>query len=59
MVKQETLNKMKVMRLSGMAEAYVENIHYHADRHLDKELIQRLATGIYLENKQNIILMGA
>lgn len=108
MVKQETLNKMKAMRLSGMAEAYeqqmnnqdyqamsfeerltllidheyakrqnnklnrlinqatfsnpeayIENIHYHADRHLDRDLIQRLATGTYLENKQNIILMGA
>ncbi|MDT2767444.1 ATP-binding protein [Globicatella sulfidifaciens] len=105
---KKTLNKMKAMRLSGMAEAYeqqmnnqeyqamsfeerqtllidhkytkrqnnklnrqikqttfsnpeayVENIRYHADRHLDRDLIQRLAIGTYLENKQNIILIGA
>lgn len=107
-MKSETLNKMKMMRLSGMAEAYeqqlhgqdyqsmgfeerltllidheyakrqnsklnrtiqqatlsnpeayIEDIHYHPDRHLDKELIQRLAVGSYLDSGENIILMGA
>lgn len=105
---EETLNKLKSMRLSGMAEAYqnqsedksiqelsfeerfnilidyeyarrqsnklkrlirqasfsnpeasIEDIEYYPDRHLDKELITRLATGQYIEDTQNIIFMGA
>lgn len=105
---EETLNKLKGMRLTGMAEAYeiqsedkainnlsfeerfnllidseharrqsnklkrlmkqaafsnpeasVEDIEYYPDRHLDKELLTRLATGQYIEDSQNIIFMGA
>lgn len=108
MTNQETLKKMKAMNLSGMAEAYadqlnnqdyqtmtfderltllidheyakrknnrlkrlmrqasfsnpeayIEDIFYYPDRHLDKDLIQRLATGTYIEKGQNMILMGA
>lgn len=40
-------------------EAAIEDIEYHPDRHLDKELILELATGTYIQNKRNIILMGA
>jgi len=39
--------------------ACVENIQYHSDRKLDKEEILRLATGKYIDSKNNIILMGA
>lgn len=105
---EETLDKLKNMRLTGMAEAYelqsedkeihnlsfderfnllidyeyarrqsnklqrlikqgafsnpeasIEDIEYYPDRHLDKELITRLATGQYIEDSQNIIFMGA
>jgi DNA replication protein DnaC len=39
--------------------AAIEDIEYHPDRNLDKKLILELATGNYLQNHHNIILMGA
>src|SRR5699024_2737554 len=39
--------------------ACIEDIEYYPDRHLDKELMTRLAIGRYLNDKQNIIFMGA
>jgi len=39
--------------------AAVEDIEYHPDRNLDKNLILELGTGNYLQNHHNIILMGA
>lgn len=39
--------------------ASIEDIQYYEDRHLAKEEIVRLSSGVYLENKNNIILMGA
>ena len=105
---EQTLEKLKAMRLSGMADLYeqqtsdesiqslgfeerfellvdaesvrrksnkldrliqqatfsepnasIEGIEYYPDRHLDKNLISKLAQGGYIENHQNIILMGA
>ena len=40
-------------------QACVENIAYHADRKLNKELILQLSTGKYIKNKNNVIVMGA
>ena len=105
---EQTLEKLKAMRLSGMADLYeqqtsdesiqslgfeerfellvdaesvrrksnkldrliqqatfsepnasIEGIEYYPDRHLDKNLISKLAQGGYIENHHNIILMGA
>src|SRR5699024_3840481 len=39
--------------------ACIENIEYYPDHHLDKDLITRLATGQYINDRQNIIFMGA
>ena len=39
--------------------AAIEDIEYHEDRKLDKEQILKLASGTYLRNHNNIILMGA
>src|SRR5699024_2833320 len=39
--------------------AAIEDIEYHPDRNLDKDLILELATGNYIQNNHNIILMGA
>ncbi|KRE46320.1 ATP-binding protein [Paenibacillus sp. Soil522] len=39
--------------------ASIENIEYHADRKLDRAQILRLATGAYIHDKLNIIIMGA
>ncbi|MCK9268263.1 MAG: IS21-like element helper ATPase IstB [Alkaliphilus sp.] len=39
--------------------ASIEDIEYHPDRHLDKQLILQLATCNYIHENHNIILMGA
>lgn len=39
--------------------AAIEDIEYHPDRKLDKNVILELATGNYIQNHHNIILMGA
>lgn len=39
--------------------AAIEDIEYHPDRKLDKQLILELATGNYIRKHLNIILMGA
>lgn len=57
--KNNKLGRLIKQATFSSPEAYIEDIHYHPDRHLDKELIQRLATGTYIENGENIILMGA
>lgn len=40
-------------------DACIENIEYHADRKIDKALIARLSTCTYIQEKHNIIIMGA
>lgn len=39
--------------------ACLEDIEYHADRHLDKNLITRLGTCGYVNDYRNIIILGA
>ena len=43
----------------AFTEACVEGIEYHADRRLDKAQIMRLATGNYIRDGHNIIILGA
>ena len=55
-------NRLKrLMRQAGFAEpeACLEDIEYHPDRELDKALITRLSTCNYIEERHNIIIMGA
>jgi DNA replication protein DnaC len=40
-------------------DACIENIEYHADRKLDKAQITRLSTCNYVQEKHNIIILGA
>lgn len=39
--------------------ACVEGIEYHADRKLNRDMIARLSTCNYIEDRHNIIIMGA
>jgi DNA replication protein DnaC len=39
--------------------ACVEDIEYHTDRKLDKALISKLSTCTYIQDKHNIIILGA
>ena len=54
----------KLTRLIRRSELYfndacVEDIEYHADRKLDKAQITRLSTCTYIQEKHNIIILGA
>src|SRR5690625_4083462 len=40
------------------SKACIEDIEYHEDRKLDKELILKLASGLYIQDYHNIILKG-
>lgn len=40
------------------SNASIEDIEYHEDRRLDKELILKLASGSYIHDSHNIILKG-
>jgi DNA replication protein DnaC len=41
------------------SDACVENIEYHEDRKLDRALITKLSTCAYIQDKHNIIILGA
>ena len=41
------------------SDACIENIEYHKDRKLDKAQISRLATCNYIQEKHNVIVLGA
>jgi DNA replication protein DnaC len=51
----------KLIRGAGFAmpEACVEDIEYHSDRALDKALITRLSTCNFIEERHNVIILGA
>lgn len=41
------------------SDACIENIEYHSDRKLDQTQIARLAICSYIQDKHNVIIMGA
>lgn len=43
----------------SLTDACIENIEYHADRKLDKAQITRLSTCNYIQEKHDIIILGA
>lgn len=54
----------KLLRLIKKAEfrypqASIEDIEYHADRKLDRAFILRLSSCAYIQEKRNLIIMGA
>jgi hypothetical protein len=51
----------RLIRNAGydLPDACVEDIEYHPERKLDKTLITRLATCQYIEERHNVIIMGA
>ena len=51
----------KLIRSAGFSDnnACIENVEYTADRKLDKTQIITLATCNYIQNKNNIIILGA
>jgi hypothetical protein len=53
------LNRLIKQAIFSDPTASIEDIEYHPDRHLDKQLILGLATCNYIREGHNIILMGA
>jgi len=55
-------NRLKrLIRSAGFSipEACVEDIEYHPDRELDKPLITRLSTCNFVDERHNVIILGA
>lgn len=54
----------KINRLTKQAklsdsQAYLEGIHYHDDRGLNRETLLRLAENLYIHEPRNVVLTGA
>jgi DNA replication protein DnaC len=57
--KNNRLNRLMRGADYAFPGACVEDIEYHADRHLDKAMIQRLSTCNYVKDRHNLIILGA
>ena len=57
--KNNRLTKLIRKAEFNLPEACIENIEYHADRKLDKAQITRLSTCSYIQEKHNIVILGA
>ena len=57
--KNAQIQRIKKAATFKFPNACIENMHYYADRKLDKEQILQLACGKYIGAKNNIIVMGA
>ena len=59
--KRKNAHLARLFRNAGFSEndACIENIEYAADRKLDKAQIDNLATCNYIQEKHNIIILGA
>ena len=57
--KTNHLNRLIKKATLRYPNACVEDIEYHTDRRLEQSQILRLATGNYIQEKLNVILMGA
>lgn len=56
---QNKYNRLVRTARFSSPEAVMEEIEYHKDRKLDKEELQRYATGKYIDDGRHIILTGA
>lgn len=57
--KSNRLNRIIKNAKLPLNNACIEDIDYHADRKLDKGLIQRLSSCAYINDKKNVIILGA
>jgi DNA replication protein DnaC len=57
--KNHRLKKLIQEAQLDQSQAHVAAINYTAQRRLDQSLIARLATGTYISEKHNVIIMGA
>lgn len=57
--KTNRLNRIMKNASFPISTACMEDIDYHADRKLDKGLLQRLSSCAYINDRRNIIIFGA
>jgi DNA replication protein DnaC len=57
--KNNRLKRLFQQACLDQSHAHLADINYSQHRHLDKAMILELATGAYLSNKHNIIILGA
>lgn len=57
--KSNHLDKLIKKATFRYPNACIEDIEYHADRHLNQAQILRLSTGTYIEENHNVIILGA
>ena len=57
--KSNKLNRLIKQAKFNNPTACIQDMEYHPDRHLDKDLILELSSCNYIREKHNIILMGA
>ncbi|MDD4495818.1 MAG: ATP-binding protein, partial [Eubacteriales bacterium] len=59
--KRRSNKLLRLIKRAGFRypQASIEDIEYHADRKLDKAQILRLSGCAYIQEKRNIIIMGA
>lgn len=56
--KSNSLNRLIKSATFSDSKACIEDIEYYEDRMINKDLILKLASGLYIENNHNIILKG-
>lgn len=58
---RKTRRLTRLIKSAGYAysNACIEDVEYHADRNLDKSMIARLGTCVYVREHHNIIILGA
>ncbi|MCR8997942.1 ATP-binding protein, partial [Brevibacillus laterosporus] len=56
--KSNSLNRLIKNASFSDSKACIEDIEYYKDRKLNKDLILKLASGVYIQNHHNIILKG-
>ncbi|MBC8273980.1 MAG: ATP-binding protein [Chloroflexi bacterium] len=57
--KNNRLKKLIQTAKFDQTQAHIADINYTAQRKLDQAMIARLATGTYIAEKHNVIIMGA
>ena len=57
--KNNRLTKLIRAATFQQSDACIENIEYHADRKLDKAQLARLSTCNYIQEKHNLVILGA
>ena len=57
--KNNTINRLKKQAKLSQTNAHLEEIDYHPERRLNKQVMDQLMSQDYIDNHRNVILLGA